>query len=295
MNKTIRVTALAAVIALCVGACGKTETPEKSTGADIVFTNGRIYTVDASRSWAEAVAITEGRIAFVGSNSGADELIGSNTNVVDLNGRMMLPAFQDSHIHPIGGGIEASACDLNGLNDLASYRSVIGEYAAANPDVEWITGGGWAMSVFGPGGAPSRTIIDELVPDRPVFLTSQDGHTGWANSRALEIAGINKDTPDPVDGRIDRDPVSGEAIGSLQEGAMSLVRQYVPGDTPATRRQGLIYAQNMLHSYGITSIQDASVRRDSLETYAALEKSGQLKLRVVASLWWAVHKLMGPG
>lgn len=290
MNKTIRVTALAAVIALCVGACGKTETPEKSTGADIVFTNGRIYTVDASRSWAEAVAITEGRIAFVGSNSGADELIGSNTNVVDLNGRMMLPAFQDSHIHPIGGGIEASACDLNGLNDLASYRSVIGEYAAANPDVEWITGGGWAMSVFGPGGAPSRTIIDELVPDRPVFLTSQDGHTGWANSRALEIAGINKDTPDPVDGRIDRDPVSGEAIGSLQEGAMSLVRQYVPGDTPATRRQGLIYAQNMLHSYGITSIQDASVRRDSLETYAALEKSGQLKLRVVASLWWERDK-----
>ena len=290
MNKTIRVTALAAVIALCVGACGKTETPEKSTGADIVFTNGRIYTVDASRSWAEAVAITEGRIAFVGSNSGADELIGSNTNVVDLNGRMMLPAFQDSHIHPIGGGIEASACDLNGLNDLASYRSVIGEYAAANPDVEWITGGGWAMSVFGPGGAPSRTIIDELVPDRPVFLTSQDGHTGWANSRALEIAGINKDTPDPVDGRIDRDPVSGEAIGSLQEGAMSLMRQYVPGDTPTTRRQGLIYAQNMLHSYGITSIQDASVRRDSLETYAALEKSGQLKLRVVASLWWERDK-----
>lgn len=290
MNKTIRVTALAAAAAVCISACGKTESPAELAGADIVLTNGRIYTVDASRSWAEAVAITDGRIAFVGSNSGADELIGSNTNVVDLNGRMMLPAFQDSHVHPISGGIEASACDLNGLNDLASYRSVIGEYAAANPDVEWITGGGWAMSVFGPGGAPSRTIIDELVPDRPVFLTSQDGHTGWANSRALEIAGITKDTPDPVDGRIDRDPVSGEAIGSLQEGAMNLVRQYVPGDTPATRRQGLIYAQNMLHSYGITSIQDASVRRDSLETYAALEKSGQLKLRVVASLWWERDK-----
>ncbi len=270
----------------CVAACSKTDAPAAAPGADTVFTNGRVYTVDAGRSWAEAVAISDGRIIYVGSNTGVDAHIGSNTTVVDLKGRMMMPGFQDSHIHPIGAGIEASACDLNGLNDLAAYRSVIGEYAAANPDVEWITGGGWAMSVFGPGGAPSRTIIDELVPDRPVFLTSQDGHTAWANTRALEIAGINKDTPDPVDGRIDRDPVSGEAIGSLQEGAMNLVSKYVPADTPETRQQGLKYAQDLLHSYGITSIQDAIVDRDALETYAALEKSGQLKLRVVASIWW---------
>jgi predicted amidohydrolase YtcJ len=182
-----------------VGACSKPGPPAEILGADTVFTNGRIYTVDDDRSWMEAVAITDGRIVYAGADSGIDQHIGANTTVVDLKGRMMLPAFQDSHIHPIGAGIEASACDLNGLDDLAAYRSVIGEYAAANPDVEWITGGGWSMSVFGPGGAPSRTIIDELVPDRPVFLTSQDGHTAWANSRALEIAGINKDTPDPVD------------------------------------------------------------------------------------------------
>ncbi|MDA0992586.1 MAG: amidohydrolase [Proteobacteria bacterium] len=286
MNKFIRSATIASVIAVLISACSKTEVPAESPGADIAFTNGRIYTVDADRTWAEAVAISGGQIVYVGSNAGIDEHVGSHTKVVDLKGRMMLPAFQDSHIHPIGGGIEASACDLNGLNDLAAYRSVIGEYAAANPDVEWITGGGWAMSVFGPGGAPSRTIIDELVPDRPVFLSSQDGHTGWANSRALEIAGINKDTPDPVDGRIDRDPQTGEAIGSLQEGAMSLVARHVPADSPATRQQGLIYAQNMLHGFGITSIQDASARRESLEAYAALERSGQLKLRVVASLWW---------
>jgi len=286
MNKRIRKLIFIIIPVILVSACGKTEPVADVPGADVVFTNGRIFTVDADRSWAQAVAIRDGQIIYVGSDAGAAQHVGSDTATVDLKGRMMLPAFQDSHIHPIGGGIEASACDLNGLDDLAAYRSVIGEYAAANPDVEWITGGGWSMSVFGPGGAPSRTIIDELVPDRPVFLTSQDGHTAWANSRALEIAGINKDTPDPVDGRIDRDPLTGEAIGSLQEGAMSLVREYVPADTAVTRRQGLVYAQDLLHSYGITSIQDASVGRDSLETYAAMERSGELKLRVVTSLWW---------
>lgn len=276
----------ASCIAAVITACSPAETPVESVGADTVFTNGRVYTVDADHTWAEAVAVSDGKIVYVGTTEGAAEHIGGNSSVVDLQGRMMLPAFQDSHIHPIGGGVEASACNLNNLNDLAAYRAVIGEYAAANPDIEWITGGGWAMSVFGPGGAPSRTIIDELVPDRPVFLTSQDGHSGWANTRALEIAGITKDTPDPADGRIDRDPASGEAIGSLQEGAMSLVSKHVPPTSAADRQQGLRYSQEMLHRYGITSIQDASVDRDSLQTYASLEQNGELKLRVVASLWW---------
>jgi predicted amidohydrolase YtcJ len=144
---------------------------------------------------------------------------------------MMMPGFQDSHIHPIYGGIEASSCSLSEGDDLAAYRSVIGEYAAANPDLPWITGGGWSMSVFGPGGSPNKTIIDELVPDRPVYLISADGHTGWANSRALEIAGITPDTPNPPDGIIDRDPETGEIIGSLQEGAMDLVAQQIPRTT----------------------------------------------------------------
>jgi predicted amidohydrolase YtcJ len=173
---------LLSCLALLIAACGA-QAPEPP-GADTVFTNGRIYTVAADRGWAQAVAITDGRIVFVGSNDDAANHIGGNTSVTDLGGRMMLPAFQDSHIHPIGAGIEASSCNLNELDDLAAYRAVIGEYAAANPDVEWITGGGWSMSVFGPGGRPSKTIIDELVQDRPVYLSSADGHTGWANSRA---------------------------------------------------------------------------------------------------------------
>ena len=277
---------LALTASLLLVSCTGSKSPAGAAGADTVFTNGRIYTVDTARSWAEAVAISDGRIAFVGTAADVALHIGADTTVVDLDGRLMLPAFQDSHIHPIGAGIEASSCDLNDLDDLAEYRSAIGEYAAANPGVEWITGGGWSMPVFGPGGSPSKTIIDELVPDRPVYLSSADGHTGWANSRALEIAGITRDTPNPADGIIDKDPVTGEVIGSLQEGAMSLVTRHIPPTTIDDQLAGMKYSRDLLHSYGITSINDAIVNRTDLETYALLDERGELNLHVVASLWW---------
>ncbi|MCH8136366.1 MAG: amidohydrolase family protein, partial [Proteobacteria bacterium] len=266
-------------IAVMASACDSTVPLHQTAGAETVFLHGEIYTVDGERSWAQSVAIAAGRIIYVGSNDGVKEYIGSNTTVVDLDGRMMLPAFQDVHIHPISSGMDAAACNLNELPGLAEYRSTIAAYAAANPDLPWILGGGWSMAVFGPGAMPSRSIIDELVPDRPVYLTSADGHTGWANSAALRIAGIDRDTPDPVDGRIDKDPVTGEPIGSLQEGAMSLVTQHIPATTPANREAGLRYAMKMLNAYGITSIQDAIVNREELETYAALDSRGELNLR----------------
>jgi len=286
MNACIRNLSLLALSVAASTACSRPDSPQASSAADTVFRSGSIYTVDEQRPWAEAVAITDGRISYVGSNSGVDKYTGSDTTIVELDGRMMLPAFQDSHIHPIGAGIEASACNLNDLPGLAEYRSTIAGYAAANPDVPWILGGGWSMAVFGPGATPNRNIIDELVADRPVYLSSADGHTGWANSRALAIAGIDRNTPDPDDGRIDRDPETGEAIGSLQEGAMRLVEMYVPENTLETRQQGLKYAMKLLNGYGITSIQDAIVNREELETYASLDRGGQLDLRVVASLWW---------
>jgi predicted amidohydrolase YtcJ len=257
-----------------------------TTQADLAFSNGHIYTMDASRSRAQAVAIRGGRIIFVGTDAALKSVIGPGTRVMDLHGQMMLPGFQDVHIHPIGGGIEASACDLNGLDSLEAYRDKIAAYARDNPDAQWIQGGGWLMSVFGPGGMPSRRILDELVPDRPVFLYSSDGHTGWANSKALEIAGITRDTPDPRDGRIDRDPATGEAIGSLQEGASALVRKHLPPVTLETRTDGLRYAIDMLNGYGITSIQDANVSEEDLQAYHALDERGELKLRVVGSQWW---------
>ncbi|MDH5500423.1 MAG: amidohydrolase [Gammaproteobacteria bacterium] len=262
-------------------------------GADTVYRNGRIYTVDAARSWAEAVAIRDGRITYVGSNDGVQAHVGADTAVVDLKGRMMMPGFQDAHIHPIGAGVEASACDLNDLTGVTAYRSRISEYALANPDVTWILGGGWSMADFGPGGAPNKSILDELVPDRPVFLSSRDGHTGWANSAALKIAGIDKDTPDPVDGRIDRDPQTGEPIGSLQEGAQKLLSKHIPATTIDDKVAGLRYSVKLLNSFGITAIQDASVDEQALQTYKRLADNGELSLRVVGSIWWDRDRDMG--
>ena len=254
--------------------------------ADLVLQNGSVYTVDGNRTWARAVAVRDGRIAYVGSDEGSQQLVGSSTQVVDLDNRMLLPGFQDVHIHPISGGIEAASCDLNGLTTLDAYLKKIETYAAENPDEEWILGGGWSMSVFGPGANASRKLLDEIVPDRPVFLSSQDGHSAWVNSKALEIAGITAATADPVDGIIDREPGTENPLGSLQEGAMALVRGHAPPVDLETRTAGLQYSIEMLNNYGITSIQDASVDEEDLEAYRALDDRGELSLRVVGSLWW---------
>ena len=254
--------------------------------ADLVFTNGVVYTVDGQLSRHEAVAITDGAISFVGSNANAEALVGTDTHVVDLAGRMMLPALQDTHIHPIMGGVEALSCDLNAGSTADEYVAIIKAYADANPDLPWITGGGWLMSAFGPGGMPSKGLIDAVVPDRPVMLSSTDGHSGWANSKALELAGITANTPDPIDGRIARDPATGEPVGSLQEGAVSLVEAVMPELTAEQRLKGLHYTIDMLHAYGITGVQDAIVSEDDLRTYQSLANEGTLNLHVEASLWW---------
>ncbi len=287
MNRQLCVTIGALLAASMMTGCGKEAA--KDTGpaiAELVLKNGAIYTVDGARSWAEAVAIKDGRIVFVGTDAGLTPYVDEKTKVVDLEGRMVVPGFQDVHIHPISGGIEASACDLNALTTVDEYVAAIKKYADAHPDEPWITGGGWAMSAFGPGALARRELIDAVVPDRPVILWSRDGHTAWANTKALEIAGITNDTPDPPDGRIDRDPKTGAAVGSLQEGASSLVSAKMPPETDADREAGLRYAIKMMNGFGITGIQDANVDEDSLKTYRKLDDAGELPLRVVGSIWW---------
>lgn len=265
---------------------GATEAPARNNAADFVFRGGGVYTVDAERSWAEALAVRDGRIVFVGSDEGAAAWIGPQSRVIELEGRMVLPGFQDAHVHPITGGIEALACDLNAANSVEEYLAVIRQCAEDHPDEAWISGGGWSMSVFGPGALASKTVLDEVVPDRPVFLASADGHTAWVNSRALEIAGITAETPDPPDGRIDRDPETGEPVGSLQEGAADLVEAHLPSVTLEKRIDGLRYTVKMLNAYGITAIQDAHVEPEEFPAYAALDASGELSLRVVGAQWW---------
>ena len=261
-------------------------TPAAGGPADLVLKSGAVYTVDGERGWAQALAIRAGRLVYVGTDRGAAAYVAPSTRVVDLRGKMVLPAFQDAHIHPISAGIQADSCTLVGLSTPGQYVAAIKKYAAAHPAASWITGGGWLMSSFGPGGAPHRQLIDAVVSDRPVFLASSDGHTYWANTKALELASITDHTPDPPDGRIDRDPKTGAAIGSLQEGAGDLVAKVVPPATAAEREAGLRYAIKLLNGYGITAIQDAQVYEDDLKAYRAVDRLGELSLRVVAAIWW---------
>jgi predicted amidohydrolase YtcJ len=254
--------------------------------ADLALRNGAVYTLDGPRSWAQAVAIRAGRIVYVGTDAGLAPYVAARTRVIDLHGRMLLPGFQDAHIHPITGGIQALSCNLEGLKSAEEYVAAVRNYAAAHPEEAWITGGGWLMSVFGPGGRARRELLDAVVPDRPVYLSSSDGHTVWVNTRALELAHITAQTPDPPDGRIDRDPQTHEPLGTLQEGASAPVDAILPPPTPARRLAGLEYAVRMLNGYGVTAIQDAAVYEDDLKTYRTLERRGALSLHVVAALWW---------
>jgi predicted amidohydrolase YtcJ len=255
--------------------------------ADIVLHGGPVYTMNPVRAWAEAVAIRGDRIVYVGSSQGAAGfIVPGRTKVVDLKGRMLLPAFQDAHIHPISGGVSfALGCALYGVEGKEAYQKRVAECAAKSAPGAWVRGDGWLLSAFAPTGIPTRGLLDAVSSDRPVYLESSDGHSAWVNSKALQIAGITRDTPDPAGGRIDRDG-AGEPIGSLQDSAMALVSGRIPPYTPEQRREGLRYALRMLHGFGVTSFQDASVDADALEIYRALDEAGELTARVVAALWW---------
>ncbi|MFF0433604.1 amidohydrolase [Streptomyces sp. NPDC004327] len=256
--------------------------------ADLVFTGGPVFTGDPARTRATSLAVTGERITAVGHDE-VRELIGPSTEVVDLAGKLLVPGFQDSHIHAVYGGVELAECDLSGTTGVDDYRRIIAEFAAARPDHEWITGGGWSLESF-EGGLPTRQLLDALVPDRPVILVNRDHHGSWVNSRALEIAGITAATPDPADGRIERD-ADGNPTGVLQEGAAHLVARHVPACTKADRVAGLLRAQSLLHSLGITGWQDAllgefSGKPDPSDAYMAAAEDGTLTARVTGALWW---------
>jgi predicted amidohydrolase YtcJ len=253
--------------------------------ADLVLTGGRIATMDAARSWASALAVREGRIVAVGSDAAVAPHIGASTRVIALRGRTVTPGFQDAHVHPVHGGLAMLRCELHEDRPSGPPYDRIAAYAAAHPDETWIRGGGWYMAAF-EGGTPRREDLDRIVPDRPVFLTNRDGHGAWVNTKALELAGVTADTPDPADGRIERDP-DGSPSGTLHEGAMDLVARFLPDDTPADLEEALRLGQRHLHEFGITAWQDAIIEPHVEErAYVALAGRGELTGRVVGALWW---------
>lgn len=251
--------------------------------ADLLLTNGAVYTMSAARPWASALAVAKGKILYVGDDRGALRLRGGSTVVADLGGKMVLPAFQDSHIHLVTGGVELGLCNLNGLRTKEEVFEKIKAYAAANPGQAWVTGGGWDLPVF-PQANPRKEDLDALVPDRPAALSSADGHSAWVNSRALELAGVTKDTADPAGGRIERDPKTGEPTGTLRESAAGLVEKLVPELDLEDYIKGLRAGLRLANRFGIASIIEASASEKILDAYAALDRSGELSVRVLASL-----------
>lgn len=278
MNVVCRATAVAVgcVVTLAASAPLAAQQP-----ADLILHGGEVYTVDAARSWAEAVAVRGGRIVFVGTDIGARAWIGDDTRLIDLDGAMVLPGFHDAHVHPVSGGVELLQCDLNEADDRAAVLATVRACVAATPDEPWLVGGGWDLPSF-PGGVARAATLDSIVPDRPAYLSSSDGHSAWVNTRALELAGIDASTLDPPAGRIDRD-AAGRPIGTLRESAMALVARLLPETTAEDRAEGLRRALAMANRFGITSLVEASASPAALEAYHAADRAGELTARVIAS------------
>ncbi len=237
-----------------------------------------------------AVAVTDGRISAIVSEAEAPGLVGPDTRCIDLAGALLAPGFQDAHVHPVGGGVELLQCNLTEAGSAEEALATIAAYAAANPDEPWILGGGWSMDHY-PGGTPTRQMLDAIVPDRPVFLMNRDHHGGWANSRAIELAGLSAATPDPEDGRIERE-ADGAPAGTFHEGATELLAHVRPEIGQELAYRGLLKAQEELLALGITGWQDAIVGGvnvpvpDGMSAYLRALQEGTLKVHVVGSQWW---------
>lgn len=257
--------------------------------ADVVFTNASVF-LPAGSAPATTVAVSGGDITFVG-NEIDRRLIGAATDVVDLRGATLLPGFIDAHVHPVAAGMQSLRCDLSTLpHDRTAYRAAIADYAAARPEESVIAGSGWYGDAF-EGGFPAATDIDDVIADRPVVLSSHDGHGVWVNSRALALAGVDVHTPDPAGGRIVR-ALDGRPTGMLFESAAEPLNRLIPAVTPAFLRQALLEAQRRLHAVGVTGWHDAGVGipafglTDILATYLDADAAGELTARVVGALWW---------
>ncbi len=255
--------------------------------ATLALKSGAIYTVDAARSWAQAVAIADGRIVYAGPDSGLAPFAGPHTRVIDLAGRMVLPGFHDSHVHPIQGGRALALCDLSGAESANQALTIVAAYARAHPGAGWLTGSGWQLPLF-PNANPGKALLDRIVPDRPAYLESADGHSAWVNSRALALAGLLRSTPDPTNGHIERD-ASGAPSGTLRESAMKLVAAKIPARTPGENAADLARGLREANRFGITSMQEADADDAMLATYFAADQRGELTARIVAAMHLSAH------
>jgi len=275
-------------VALVMGSCG-------TTTADILITNATVQTVDADGTVAEAVAIADEKIIYVGDAAGAEAYVDDDTKIIDMKGGTVMPGMVDSHMHPaMSAAAYMYEISLHTVTaDVDSYLEVIDTFVKENPDLEVYSGAGFMRSVFDTVG-PRKEMLDAIAPDKPIILTSVDGHSLWANSKALELAGITKDTPNPEGGVIQHDPKTGEPSGLLQESAKDLVADLQPEYTKQQYKDAILWLQGWFNSVGLTTIFDAMVPIDNpnyYEAYQELAEDGLLTLRIRGA--WFMSPEMG--
>ena len=269
------IVAVTFIAGLLVGAQRNEDGP-----VDLIIVNGKVFTGEDER--AEAVAVQGNKVLRVGSNREIQRLARRQTAVVDAKGGSVLPGFNDAHLHLLSGGLALDQVSLADASTLESVRDTITAWADANPAHAWIRGRGWLYAPF-PGGLPTRQFLDQLVPDRPAYLVSYDGHTGWANTAALEAAGISRRTPNPVNGVIVRD-ARGEPTGVLKEAAMALMSPALPAPSRSEKLSALRAAVVEANRVGITSVQNAGGPPEDLDLYDELRRAGDLTVRVYHAL-----------
>lgn len=286
-----RAIGLAAVLCVLAGSGCAGRLGRRAPPAELVLTHGVVYTLDAAAPWAEALAIAgDGRLLAVGSQEQVMRHRGPDTRVVDLHGQLVLPGFHDTHVHPVTGGIELGQCALAGVATQAALKAALEECAKAQEGDPWLVGGGWELTLF-PGGNPSRQQLDALVPNVPVFLGSADGHSAWLNSEGLRRAGITAATPDPPNGRIERD-AAGEPSGTLREDAVALVYPHLPALAPEEYDEGLRRGLAMANGFGITGMHEAAATPLVLAAYERLAAGDELTARVIVAQ--TIDPLKGP-
>lgn len=252
--------------------------------ADLVFKNGKVVTIDSLLPQAQAVAVSGNKIVFVGRNAQAEKWIGPKTEVIDLNGKLVLPGFNDSHCHLVSGGFSLLRVNLVGAKTLKEIQDKVREAAAKAPKGAWVQGRGWDHTLFNKGEWPTKEMLDAAAPNTPVYLRRIDGHVSWVNSAALKAAGITKDTPDTAGGKIVRD-ASGNPTGILEENAADLVTRVIPNPSPAELRQAVEKALEEARKFGVTSLQEESEGGypGTVATYSELLKESRLTTRI--STW----------
>jgi predicted amidohydrolase YtcJ len=254
--------------------------------AETIVLNARVYTVNPKQPWGEAIAIREGKIIAVGTNNQITPYRAASTKVIDAGGRLVLPSFTDSHIHFLEGSVTLLRVHLDDAKTISEIQKRVKDFADKHPDDAWILGRGWSYPTFAAtDGLPDKKYLDEVVPDRPVYLTAFDGHTAWANSKALQLAGITKDTPNPPNGTIVRD-AKGDATGTIKEDADSVMQKVIPPPSREQRLAALRAGMVEANKVGLVRVDcagnDGIAASDfeNADLYQELRKKGELTVRV---------------